>query len=103
MFADQRQAVADAQMEAFGDPGVFTPSDGSPVDVSVIFHPQTVVAGELGPVVDERASAELLVSQVGLRPSGVLRLHGRTFELERPVKGTGARPRAHHWLREVSA
>jgi|GEM_PF-5164680 len=101
-WADVRQAVADAQLTAFGDVAVFTPDGGEPVDVSVIFHEQTAVIGELGVLVDPRASAELPVAIVGLDPQGRLELLGRVWELGRPVKHGGPSARAHHWLMAVS-
>lgn len=68
-----------------GDACVVTPEGGASVDTYGIYEKRTPVVGDLGQLLDERPSIELLREDVGQPRRATVVVLGKTFDLDQPV------------------
>lgn len=71
-----------------GDPCVLTPEGGAAVDTYGIVETRTPVVGDLGQLLDERPSIELLREDVGQPRRATVVTLGKTYDIDQPVPAT---------------
>lgn len=74
-----------------GDACVVTPEGGAPIDCYGIVEQRTAVVGDLGQMLDERPSIELLREDVGQPRRATVQAHGKLYDLDQPVPLGGLR------------
>lgn len=67
------------------DPCVVTPEGGDAIQTRGIFEKRTAVVGDLGQLLDERPSIELLRDDVAPLRRATVTILGRSFDIDRPV------------------
>lgn len=88
-FAAIEAEIARETHAAFGVDGIYTAADGTPLPCRVVIDRNVEIFGEMGQVIDRRATVAFLSAEVPLPVRGATVVAGATMRVDKIIEDDG--------------